>query len=106
MKILHIMLGSFYLDKFSYQENILPCKHRELGHNVVILAPAQEKHTDGSIVYIKNDYINSDNIPVKILTFDKQYGKIGRVYKKYYYLYNKIEEEKPDIIFVHGGQAI
>lgn len=38
MKILHLCLACFYIDGYTYQENILPRINREDGHDVRILA--------------------------------------------------------------------
>ena len=38
MKILHLMLACFYIDKYSYQENYLPKYHKKQGHDVEIIA--------------------------------------------------------------------
>ena len=38
MKILHLMLGCFYIDNYSYQENYLPKHHKLQGHDVEIVA--------------------------------------------------------------------
>ena len=38
MKILHLMLGCFYIDNYSYQENYLPKYHKMLGNEVEIVA--------------------------------------------------------------------
>ena len=38
MKIMHLMLSSFYIDNYSYQENLLPKYHKKLGYEVEIVA--------------------------------------------------------------------
>lgn len=38
MKVLHICLASFYIDNYSYQENLLPIYHKKMGYDVEIIA--------------------------------------------------------------------
>ena len=38
MKVLHICLSCLYIDRYSYQENLLPKYHKTLGYDVEILA--------------------------------------------------------------------
>ena len=41
MRILHMCLAAFYIDKYSYQENILPRMHKKQGHEVQIIASVE-----------------------------------------------------------------
>ena len=107
MRILHICLSCFYVRGWGYQENILPRMQGRLGHDIVILARAQDKKED-QVIYIDNDYINEDGIPVHILKL-KGIGFLRRIstnLRLYSNVYVKIKEIKPDIIFVHGGQSV
>ena len=38
MKVLHICLACFFPDNYSYQENMLPKFHKELGYDVEVIA--------------------------------------------------------------------
>lgn len=105
-KIVHIMLDCFYKNGFGYQENILPAKHRQLGHEVHIITYNQ----GGDASYHKAEppvtYINPDNIPVHVLAESRSILKkmpvvVGWV-DKTVGLYDKLEELQPDIIFIHG----
>ena len=38
MRILHLCLANFYIDNYSYQENMLPKYHKMMGHYVSVIA--------------------------------------------------------------------
>jgi hypothetical protein len=38
MKVVHLCLGCFYIDNYSYQENMLPKYHKLAGHEVSVVA--------------------------------------------------------------------
>ena len=60
MKIVHLCLASFYPDGYSYQENLLPKFHKELGLDVEVIASTQSFDKDGRICYLNKtgSYIN------------------------------------------------
>lgn len=104
MKILHTMLASFYIDGYSYQENLLPKYHKLQGHDVKIVASLFSFDENGKGIYLKKmpPYINEQGIPVTRL--DYKPGKTGKRLRKYIGLREEIENFGPDIIFVHGVQ--
>lgn len=59
MKVVHLCLGSFYPDNYSYQENLLPKFHKELGHCVEVIASTQSFDENGKVCFLKNIW----NIP-------------------------------------------
>lgn len=106
MKILHICLAAFYIDNFSYQENMLPKYHKILGNDVSILASLQTFDKNGNGAYLEKGetYINEYGIPVKRIEYKKFIKPISRKLKIYNNIYNDIYKENPDIIFIHGCQ--
>lgn len=38
MKVVHLCLGCFFPDNYSYQENMLPKFHKQLGYDVEVIA--------------------------------------------------------------------
>jgi hypothetical protein len=65
MKILHICLSCFYIDNFSYQENVLPRQNKLDGHEVQILASTETYGKDKKLQYLEpGEYINEDSIKV------------------------------------------
>lgn len=104
MKILHLMLGCFYIDNYSYQENYLPKHHKLQGHDVEIVASLFTFDENGKGKWLpKTDtYINEHGIPVTRLEFKP--GRIARKLRRYVGLQNELERVQPDVIFIHGVQ--
>ena len=107
MKILHVCLSCFYIDNYSYQENLLPKYHKKLGYDVKILASLMSFDKNGNQTYLSHagEYINEYGIPVKRIPF-KHGFKIDKILKCYKGTYEAIEEFNPDVIFIHGVQFI
>ena len=107
MVILHICLSCFYIKGWAYQENILTRMHKQAGHDVVILARPQEKIEEG-LVYLEENYINEDGIPVHVLRVKGKgfLKKVGERLRAYSNVYEEINSINPDVIFVHGGQSV
>lgn len=111
MNILHICLGNFYIDNFSYQENMLPRQNKVDGHRVKIIASQSTYLDNNRYSEIKTEnkksYINEYDIPVVRLNY-KRYlpSKLMRRVRHYDGLYFEIMEFNPNIIFVHNFQSI
>lgn len=107
MKILHLCLANFFIDNYSYQENILPKFHKELGYDVEIIASTQSFDEYGKPCYLDKigTYQNEYNIKVTRLPY-KNHHKIWKKLKRYTNTYETIEKAKPDIIFIHGCQFL
>lgn len=106
MRILHVCLGNFYIDNYTYQENLLPKYHKKLGYDVKIVASTLSFDENGKGCNIKaKKYINENGIEVTRLNYKnllfKKLGKFLRVYSGFKQYLNKC---KPDIIFIHGCQ--
>lgn len=106
MKILHICLASFYIDNYTYQENLLPKYHKKLGFEVEILASKVTFDKDGQVTFLKNksNYINENGIKVYRINLIK--FPFSKVFKKYRNTYNYLKNLKPDILFIHGLQFL
>lgn len=101
MKIVHVIIACFYKEGFGYQENILPAKHKELGYDVHIFT-----HLPGK--YEVKEYINGNGIPVHILADSKgvsDWPVLKTILYRTNGLLKKLEDLKPDIVFIHGLQA-
>ena len=73
-RIAHISISCFYVDNMGYQENILPKKHYQQGHDVKIITRQYSFDANGRYVNRKaGTYINENNIPV--LPFIIEVGK-------------------------------
>ncbi len=107
MKVIHLCLGSFYPDNYSYQENLLPKFHKELGYDVEVIASTQSFDEHGKVCYLLNagTYQNEYDIKVTRLPY-KSENKIWKKLKRYQGTYDAIEKAAPDILFIHGGQFL
>ena len=107
MKIVHLCLASFYVDNYSYQENLLPKYHKIAGNDVSIIASlvSFDKNGKPCLLAEANNYMNENGISVKRIEYKKQAGKLGRLLRIYQQdLLDMLEKEQPDIIFIHGVQ--
>lgn len=104
MKILHLMLACFYIDNYSYQENLLPKYHKAAGHDVEIVASlfTFDENGNGKWLDKSSAYRNEHDIPVTRLAFKK--GKAARLLRRYVGLADELERIAPDVIFIHGAQ--
>ena len=105
MKIVHICLGCFFPDNYSYQENLLPKFHKQLGYDVSVIASLMTFDKYGKTSYIEkaSSYINEYGIPVTRLEY-KSPNKIYKKLKRYTGTFEALKREKPDILFIHGCQ--
>jgi 1,2-diacylglycerol 3-alpha-glucosyltransferase len=108
MKILHCCLAAFYIDDFSYQENILPKIHQKFGHEVQIVA-SREIYTNNLAkgFSVAGSYLTKENIPLTRLSYVSWLPlKIAEKLRIYRGLKKVLEEFKPDIIFSHDCQFL
>lgn len=105
MKILHIMLGNFYIDNYSYQENMLPKFHKQMGHDVEIVASLVSFDENGKPCRLPKptSYINEHGIPVTRLA-DKKKTQTCRRLRMYTGLKEALEKAAPELIFIHNCQ--
>ena len=107
MKVVHICLCGPYTDGFAYQDNILPQKHSELGYEVNMLVSQRSYNNKGNVIFRAcKDYKDSRGIEISILPYDRKYGRIAVRLGIFKSLILKLNNIKPDIIFVHGLQFI
>lgn len=105
IKIVHLCLGCFYPDNYSYQENMLPKFHKLLGYEVEVIASLVTFDSNGKGTYLEKggSYINEYGILVTRLD-NKKPLKVYRKLKRYYGTYSALEKAAPDILFIHGCQ--
>lgn len=104
MKILHLMLGCFYIDNYSYQENYLPKYHKMQGHEVEIVASlfTFDENGKGKWLPKADKYINEYGIPVTRLGFADR--PMAQRFRWYDGLKTELERIAPELIFIHGVQ--
>ncbi|MFL2136568.1 glycosyltransferase [Ruoffia sp. FAM 24228] len=106
MKITHIALCGPVTDGLSYQDNLLPKYHKENGFEVSMITSKFIWSKKGKIVKDKrNEYINEYGI--KTIRLDtKREAKFSNKFKKYINLFEAIENEEPNVLFIHGVQFL
>ena len=103
MKIVHVIIANFYKEGYGYQENILPVKHIELGLDTYVV-------TINDNYPLGIHYTNKDGLDVTCLP--KNSSILSRVryvssfIRKTEGLYAYLDAISPEIIFLHGLQAI
>jgi 1,2-diacylglycerol 3-alpha-glucosyltransferase len=105
-KILHLCLANFYVDGYSYQENILPREHKFLGYDVEIIASTETFINNEKLGYIEPCiYHTEDGIQITRLAY-LPIGplRVRRKIRKYSGLRKALELSNPDIIFIHDVQ--
>lgn len=103
MKILHLCLSAFFIDNYSYQENMLPKYHVLQGHEVAVIASLFTYDKNGQGGYFPNPSKYKDKNGFDVIRLDYK-NPIGwnRFFRHYEGLYKSIEEFNPDIIFSHN----
>ena len=105
MKILHICLCGPVTDGFDYQDNLISKYHVKLGHEVTLLTSKWIWNEKGFLTMTSHtDYINADG--VHIIRLPIKNGTVNNKFKIYTGVYHAIEQENPDILFVHGVQFL
>ena len=105
MRVTHLCLGCFFPDGYSYQENMLPKYHKQLGHDVNVIASLQTYDKDGHLTYVKKatSYINEHGVSVRRLEYKKPISVFKKL-KRYVGTYEALEKADPEVLFIHGSQ--
>ena len=107
MKIVHCCLAAFYIDNYSYQENILPKMHKQQGHDVYIIA-STETYIKNKLGYLQpGEYENEHGINVKRIPYIRWLPDfLKKKLRIYIGLFQSINKIRPDIIFLHDCQFL
>ncbi len=107
MKIVHLCLGNFFPDNYSYQENMLPKFHKKQGYDVEVIASLETFDKDGKSCLYSGDmnYINENNVPVTRLNY-KNPQKIYKKLRRFVGFEETLNKAKPDILFIHNVQFL
>ena len=103
MKIVHLCLSSFYIDNYSYQENMLPKYHVKQGHKVTVIASlvSFDKYGKPCLLNEESTYITDDCYKVIRLDYKRPFYTFNKLIRIYRNTYRTICDESPDIIFIH-----
>ena len=108
MKILHCCLAAFYIDDYSYQENILPKFHKKQGHDVRVLASTETYDSNVDLIYLRPcEYFSRDDILITRIGYVKWLPNfIARKIRLYEGISEKLSSFEPDVIFLHDCQFL
>ena len=105
MKIVHMCLGCFFPDNYSYQENMLPKFHKALGYEVEVIASLVTFDKNGKGTFLPKGSVYQNEYDIKVTRLDYQQPvKVNQKLKRYVGTYAALEKAKPDILFIHGCQ--
>lgn len=105
MKIVHLCFASFYIDNYTYQENILPLYHKRMGNDVWVLASTFSFDEKGKGTLVSPGSYEIDG--VKITRFAYKKGRAARILRRYTPdIRKELEKIAPDVIFIHGVQFL
>lgn len=107
MKILHCCLSCFYIDGYSYQENLLPKMNLAHGHDVEIIASTEIFGKEGTIEYTQpSEYYTENGIKITRVPYRKGIPRmVAHKLRSYKGVYELICNFNPDIIMFHGLPA-
>ena len=105
-KIVHLSLNSLYTDGWSYQDQMLTKFHKKLGFNVTDITSHWINDDKGNVIWDdRSDYINDDGVHVVRLKINGKESFTNK-FKRFEGLYEAIEKENPDIMFIHGVSCL
>ena len=102
MKIVHLCLSNFFIDHYSYQENMLAKYHVKMGNDVTVIASLVSFNKEGKYCLLPSPTVRMDADGYKVIRL--AYKKplfITRTLRMYKGFYETLSEEKPDVIFAH-----
>lgn len=108
-KIVHLCLCGAYNDGWGYQENLLTKYHKHMGLDVSVLAsPFVNQHTGlGYAYHSTGTFYDVNGVKVTRLPLGiHQSCYLSKKLKIFRGLIQKLNEEEPDILFIHGVQFL
>lgn len=103
MKIVHLCLSAFFIDNYSYQDNLLPKYHVKMGHDVTMIASLFTFNEQGKGCYLDDYSEYEDNSGFHIVRLPYKFPvKINRTLRHYERFEEILDREAPDIIFAHN----
>ena len=106
MKIVHLCLASFFVDNYTYQENLLPKYHKMAGHDVTIIASLVSFSEKGKPIILPGEsiYETQEGCRVYRVDYKRPFYFFNRLLRRYKKLQSLLDKERPDMIFIHGVQ--
>ena len=106
MKIVHVCLCGLYMPGWSYQDNMLAKYHQLAGNEVTVITSKWVYNQNGEYVLWDGADATEDN-GIKIIRLGIKGNKSFQYkFKRYIGLYETLEREQPQIIFLHSSQFL
>lgn len=104
MRILHLCLSAFFIDNYSYQENMLAKYHVKQGHDVTLIASLFTFNKEGKGDYYSEpcSYLDKNGFKVIRLAYRKPV-RWNKMFRHYIGFRENLENVNPDVIFVHNA---
>ena len=104
MRILHLCLSAFFVDNYSYQENMLAKYHVKQGHEVTVIASlfTFDKNGKGKYFSEASSYQDKNGFKVVRLAYSPPI-RINKIFRHYVGLKENLDKLQPDVIFVHNA---
>ena len=103
MKIVHLCISNFFIDNYSYQENMLTKYHVKMGHEVTVIASLVSFNKGWKPCLLPSPSVRMDDNGYKVIRLAyKEPLKLNRTLRRYENFYDTLAAEKPDVIFTHG----
>ena len=107
MKIVNLVLHGAYTEGYAYQENCLPYYQKKVFHADVTVICGQwalKKGTNDVQIVDASTYVDKNGI--KIIRKKSTNNRVGQKLAIIHGVYDTLEKEKPDYIFVHLIQSL
>lgn len=103
MKIVHLAIDCFFIDGYSYQENVMMKYHVKMGHQVTVIASLVSFDEKGNKCLLPHpcEYMDPNGFKVIRLQYSSPIA-VNRWLRKYKDFKKILEKEHPDIIFSHN----
>ncbi len=107
MKIMHICLvGAGFNEGWSYQENMLTKYNSLAGHDVSIITSQWIRNPNGGIIKLdKTKYVDINSCKIYRLPIKNRFKPSNR-FRRYLGIEEVLNEENPDVIYVHNFQFL
>ncbi len=104
MKIVHLCLSCFYIDGYTYQENLLVRQHVADGHDVVVIASTENYGKDRKLIYVEpSTYMGTDGARVVRLPYRSFLPhKVMRKLRMHPGVLELLKQERPEAVLFHG----
>ncbi|MCF3098779.1 glycosyltransferase [Aeromonas australiensis] len=105
MRVLHCCLSCFYIDGYTYQENMLVRQHVSAGHEVLVVASTETFGEDKQVTYVTpGDYIGTDGAKVVRLPYRRLLPHaVMTKLRMHPGVLGLITDFAPDVIMFHGA---